>query len=108
MVQKSFYIWPKKLKTPKKHLYLHQFISMKIMRQFSVLDKETEELIDEIPIPDFSLEEVKKIIKPSQYDLNLYDCYKITGCLKEYFESIGFCFDTDNKLYFLCCYKIHE
>ncbi|WP_205501470.1 DUF7683 domain-containing protein [Rufibacter psychrotolerans] len=78
---------------------------MKIVRQFDVFDKNTEELVSEIPISDFDLEQAVKIINPKRYDPALYDCYKISGSLKEYFEGKGRNFDTSRNMYFLCCYQ---
>lgn len=78
---------------------------MKVIRQFDVFDRKTDNLVEEIPITDFKLEEIKGIIKPSEHDPALYDCYEIEGSLREYFEGIGYSFDIENKIYFLCCFQ---
>ncbi|PTX21057.1 hypothetical protein C8N40_10226 [Pontibacter mucosus] len=81
---------------------------MKIIRQIDVFDNKTERLVDEILLSDLDLEEVKKIIQPEESDPALYDCYEITGSLKEYFESLGFSFKENKYSYYLCCYQDFE
>lgn len=78
---------------------------MKIIRQINVFDNKTERLVNEILLSDLDLEEVRKIIQPEESDPALYNCYEITGSLKEYFEGFGLSFEENKYSYYLCCYK---
>ncbi|GGZ64814.1 DUF7683 domain-containing protein [Mesonia mobilis] len=78
---------------------------MKIIRMFDVFCKNSNQLVDEIVIPNLDVEVVKKLIDLKKGDINLYYQYEVKGKLKEHFENIGYNFQTDNFDYFLSCYQ---
>ena len=72
---------------------------------FDVFDKTSDKLIDEIVIPKLEVEVVKNIVDLIDEDPKLYYQYEVKGKLKEYFEKLGYEFQTDKYDYFLSCYQ---
>ncbi|WP_162623237.1 DUF7683 domain-containing protein [Confluentibacter sediminis] len=78
---------------------------MKVIRMFDVFDKNSDKLMDEIVIPDLDIEAVKKLVNLIDGDPKLYYQYEVKGELKEYFEKLGYEFQTEKFDYFLSCYQ---
>lgn len=78
---------------------------MKVIRIFDVFDKTSDKLMDEIVIPNLDLEAVKNLVDLKDGDPKLYYQYEVKGKLKEYFEKLGYEFQTDKFDYFLSCYQ---
>ena len=78
---------------------------MKIIRQFDVFDKHSEELKDEIIIENLDIEAVKSLVDLINGDSELYYAYQVSGDLQDYFENLGYNFEMDKYDYFLACYQ---
>lgn len=78
---------------------------MKIIRQFDVYDKYSDELKDEIVIKELDIEIVKGLVKLIDGDSKLYFAYKVEGDLQKYFENLGYSFEMEKFDYDLACYQ---
>ncbi|WP_435623776.1 DUF7683 domain-containing protein [Flagellimonas sp.] len=78
---------------------------MKIIRQFDVFEKLSDEIKDEIIIDNLDIEVVKGLVDLVDGDAKLYYAYEVKGALQDYFENLGHIFETDKYDYFLACYQ---
>ena len=78
---------------------------MKIIRQFDIFDKFTEELKDELVIDNLDIETIKNLVELIDGDTKLYYTYQVKGTLQKYFENLGYSFQMEQYEYFLTCYQ---
>ena len=78
---------------------------MQVIRMFDVFERNSDNLIDEIIIPNLDIVAVKSLVKLKKGDSNLFYQYEVKGKLKIYFENLGFSFKTDTHDYFLSYYQ---
>ena len=78
---------------------------MKIIRQFDVFDKFSDELKDEIIIDNLDVDIVRNLIELIDEDPKLYYAYEVKGNLQNHFENLGYTFEMNKYDYFLACYQ---
>lgn len=78
-------------------------MTMKVIRQVDIFDKQTEGLVQEVPIHNFDLKTFRERFMAKSEDPLMYDPYEITSATMDLFPGIHF--DFDKYSYQVSCYQ---